>query len=366
MEVADTSAILMEAYRPVSDILNDPKWRGRITELVVNRPGEVLLEIAGEGWVEVPRERSSWATPSGIQGICLSLAAQHGIRYSDKMPLLACRTPDGSRWESLLGPNAPLKVQLAIRVKRSVSVEYEAFGLASREADRIRSAMAEGQCVLVSGGTGSGKTTLLNRMVRDIPLDKRIVTVEDTREIEPPHRNWVPILVSRTEADTAVTWPIAIDHVLRMRPDVFLCGELSIVNAFSVLQIMDTGHDAFATTMHANSCLDALRGFRRRVAMGGAGGEAKDVLEQLASLVHLIVQVKRVQEPGRGWVRRVVELKTPGEAIDGHDGPGGTGWRGLIADDQDIDAGMAEEAQGMDGEPDAVDMHRVPDWIVEG
>jgi pilus assembly protein CpaF len=306
-----------QQYGPLGAIRNQPKYKDALTEISINGPHKVAVRVAGKGYVELPPNEAQWATVRWFEDLCSYFAAAHGVNWSRELPLIACRTPDSDRFMGIVGPNVESRFACSIRVKRMKTVEYENFGIDRAAADMITQYMVDGRNIALSGGTGSGKTTLFNRMCRDIPPHHRVITAEDTRELIIPVWNRVHFIVSRTEAHTRIRYNEITDTVLRLNPDRYLFGELSIQNAFALVQALDTGHDGAGTTGHANSAFDFMRGMRRRVALGGGNvsAEINDMLDFIADTIHLIIQVKHMPTTTDTERRLMTEMAKPKELL---------------------------------------------------
>ncbi len=330
--------IALDTYAPLGELRKRQKWKDRITEISINGPGKVFVRVAGEGYVQLLPKEAGFATRSWIEQLCRGFAASLEIVWSDQLPILACRTPDGDRFQAVVGRNVDEGgFMLSIRVKRIANVKFEDFGVRDPAAqDLLRRDVVEGTNMLISGGTGSGKTTFLNLLATFSPMWKRVVTAEDTRELVIPNPNRVHFIVSRTESATRIGWPEIIDSTLRANPDEFTLGELSISNAFYYTQILDTGHDSCRASMHANNGRESIRGVRRRVAMGGgaaASSETRDMLEFLADNIGRVVQIKHFPQSGKQTERReVVEIVTPKDLFDSR-----TDRKSFIEDERDFD-----------------------------
>jgi len=307
--MADYGALALKAYEPVAELIGLRRWTGRLTELSFNGPGDIWVRVAGQGYTKVAAKEAAFATADWAQRLCSYFAAANGFRWSNDMPLIACRTPDGHRFIMMLGNNVESGFGGSIRIRRAVKVGYENFEVPPEWQAVIDEAIAGGANIVLSGGTGSGKTTFLNFMLSKVPLEQRIITIEDTRELIVPHENRTHLIVSRTEASSRIGYPQAIDWALRANPDRLMLGEISIPNAFPLVQAWDTGHTGNMTTGHANSPMDMLRGICRRVALGGGAGGAAvvgDMLEMLIANVHLVLQIKHLEHEGGNRERRIV------------------------------------------------------------
>jgi pilus assembly protein CpaF/type IV secretion system protein VirB11 len=322
--MAEYGSLALLEYEPIAELLGRQSWKGKLTELSINGPGDVWARIAGEGYVKVSQAvlktaKADKLTQNWLNSLCGYFAAANGIRWTADMPLIACRTPDGNRFQALLGNNVESGMAVSIRVKRMVNANHDSFHVRPEWRDQIERAIRDGKSVICSGGTGSGKTTYLNFLLKKIEPWKRVITVEDTREVEVSNENRLHLLVSRTEGATRINYGSIIDTVLRLNPDVLLLGEVSIQNAFPLLQAWDTGHEGGLSTMHANSPLDALRGLRRRVALGGGnvGGEIADMMDYLADNVGLVIQIKHMPAQSEGDTERrmVTDVAVPKDLL---------------------------------------------------
>jgi type IV secretory pathway ATPase VirB11/archaellum biosynthesis ATPase len=170
-------------------------------------------------------------------------------------------------------------------------------------------AVEAAQSLLISGGTSSGKTTFLNRLIQYIPLNLRVLTVEDTREIRIPHLNHVSYVVNGNAtslASSSITYPLMIDHLMRSRPDIIISGELSVPNAFPILRLLNTDHGGFMCTVHANSPELALEeAIPTNIRLSGM--EIPNAAEFMRKTIDLVIQLHKVG-PGK---RQVTDLWFP-------------------------------------------------------
>jgi type IV secretory pathway ATPase VirB11/archaellum biosynthesis ATPase len=154
-------------------------------------------------------------------------------------------------------------------------------------------AVEKGEAVLISGATSTGKTTFLNALIDFIPHDRRVITVEDTREVVVPQANHVHFVVSRTSGANAVGYSHILDTIVRMTPDVIVCGEISVTNAKSIYRLMTTGHSNFMATIHADSPEMALRAFWQNLTQTDPELDAQAAIEILSKAFGRIVQIDR-------------------------------------------------------------------------
>ena len=238
--------------------------------------------------------------------------------------MLGIQLPGGHRFQALMGPNVVSGMAISIRVRRRETVDLAAFGFARDQSlprlgaglvqrqslvagdgavdiDTIAAAIARGGSAIVSGATGSGKTTFMKGLLRELPRNNRVITVEDVEELDVPHENRVQILVSRTGTGTDIEYPEVIDACMRFNPDTVIPGELSVHNAEAVFRLLNTGHGSFLTSIHSNGALDALLAFARNIEMR-TGRSASAALPFIASTIDLFVHLshRKVIEAGRG------------------------------------------------------------------
>jgi len=276
-----------------------------VTELLVNRPGEL--------WVEDARHRGMQrvAVPE-VDDLLLQRLAEQVARSSHQgvnrqQPLLAATLPTGERVQ-LCGPPATRgHWALAIRRHRLIDLPLDAYvhgpteSAARRETPPIsepvaflRDAIARRQTILISGGTSTGKTTFLNAMLREIPAEDRVILVEDTPELKLPGDNGVGLVAVKGELGEArVSTDDLVQAALRLRPDRIVLGELRGKEAVSFLRAINTGHPGSFSTVHANSPRGALDQIALMAMQSGIGLTRSETVEYAASVVDIIVQLER-------------------------------------------------------------------------
>lgn len=310
-------AVLDAALEPLAAFFR----RRDLVEISVNRPGEIGLEIAGKGYVF---ERVAWMSLKFWEDICHALANKAGHAFDpEAQPRVSTRLPGGHRFEAMMGKSVLSGLTVSIRVKRRSQAGLRDFGVAGATLAEVEAAIRRGANVVISGGTSSGKTTLANLLLPLIPADRRLLTIEDTPELDAPQHNQVNHIVSRNEANPRVGYAEVFDHAMRSRPDQILLGELSIPNAFPALLLLNSGHRGLICTMHADSAALALEeGFYQRVALSGRAEIDPDYLARyLRRTIDLVIQVakagrdcRRITEiwwPGQGEPRPLLESATP-------------------------------------------------------
>ena len=272
---------------------------------------EVMVNGAGDLWVE----RSGRLECTGIiiesattYALLERIVAPLGLRIDRTSPLVDARLPDGSRVNGVVPPLAvdgPL-----ITIRRFGARRVQLPEVCSPGVAKLLEWAVQSRCnIIVSGGAGAGKTTLLNAVAAFIPLDERVVTIEDTAELRLPGRHVVRLERRPANAEGAgeVSIRDLVRNALRMRPDRIVIGEVRSGEAIDMLQAMNTGHDGSLSTCHANSPIDAIRRLETLVLMGDVALPLAAVREQLRAAVDLIVHVAR--QPDRS--RRVVSIAEP-------------------------------------------------------
>ena len=279
-------------YGPISSLLRAPD----IDEVMVNGPNLIFVEKRGKLYETGIRFFNERHLISIIQRIVEPL----GRHVDEASPMVDARLPDGSRVNAIIPPLALDGASVTIRKfasKKLTTEDLVNFGSMTQNiADFMAEAVKARQNIVISGGTGSGKTTLLNVLSQFIPLEERLVTIEDSAELKLSHRNLVR-LESRP-ANIEGRGKIAIRDLLvnslRMRPDRIIIGECRAGEALDMLQAMNTGHDGSLTTVHANSPRDALSRLENMVLMAGYELPVSAIREQVSSAIHLIIQQNRL------------------------------------------------------------------------
>jgi len=292
----------MAGLGPIEPFLNDPQ----VTEIIVNGPDEIFIEKEGELLpVEV-----SFRDEEHILNVIDRIVAPLGRRVDESSPFVDARLPDGSRVNAIIPPLALRSPALTIRrfsaepftLKRLVELDSLNQGMARFLQACIRSRLN----ILISGGTGSGKTSTLNALARCIPEGERLVTIEDTAELQLMAKNLVS-LESRPpniEGTGEVKIRTLVHNALRMRPDRIIVGEVRGPEAFDMLQAMNTGHPGSLTTVHANSPEDAVRRLESMVLMAGLDLPQPAIRENIASSLDLIIQQERLP----GGKRKLISI----------------------------------------------------------
>ena len=287
----------MLGFGPIQPLLEDDA----VTEVMVNGPNNVYVERDGKLIKTDVTFRDDEHVLQVIDRIILPL----GRRVDSDNPTVDARLPDGSRVNAVIPPVAIDGPSITIRKfsKDKLTVEQLIeFGSLTRDmAEFLRACVVSRLNIVISGGTGSGKTTLLNVLSGFIPVNERIVTIEDAAELQLHQEHVVRLETKPPNVDGrgAVTIRDLVRNSLRMRPDRIIVGEVRGGEALDMLQAMNTGHDGSLTTAHANSPRDALSRLETMALMAGLDMPLKVIREQIASAVDLIVQQPRLRDGTR-------------------------------------------------------------------
>jgi len=289
-------------YGPLEVLLADPT----ISDILVNRKDLVYIERFGI----LHKVDVKFRDDRHLLQIIDRIVGAVGRRVDESSPMVDARLPDGSRVNAIIPPLAldgpavsirrfgttPLTAERLLELKTLSSEMLEVLGAAVRA--RIS--------ILISGGTGAGKTTFLNMLSHYIPETERLVTIEDAAELQLQQENVVRLETRppNVEGVGAVRQRQLLINSLRMRPDRIIIGEVRGEEAFDMLQAMNTGHEGSMTTIHANTCRDALSRLESMVAMANFNLPEKAVRQQIAAAVGLVVQISRLSD----GTRRVVNL----------------------------------------------------------
>jgi len=290
---------------PIEPLILDPA----ITEIMVNAPDQVFYEKEGRLYLSSVRFRDL----GHIMRIVERIVAPLGRRVDEASPMVDARLPDGSRVNVIIPPVAPKSPTVTIRKFQADKMTIEdliAVGSMTRElAEFFRACVQVRMNIIVSGGTGTGKTTMLNALSSFIPDTERIVTIEDPTELRLQQGHVVSLEArpASLEGKGEVTQRDLVRNALRMRPDRIVVGEVRGAEAFDMMQAMNTGHEGSLGTVHANSPRDAMARIENMILMAGLDLPMRAIREQIASAIHVIVQIARLSD-GTRRVTNVSEI----------------------------------------------------------
>ena len=276
-----------------------------ITEVMINGPDNIVIEQSGR----VHKMDKAFESESRLEDIIQRIVGLAGREVNQANPIVDTRLPDGSRVNVVLPPISLVGPVVTIRKfsKSPMTIDrLIEYGSLTREiADFLEILVKARYNIFVSGGTGSGKTTFLNALSNYIPKEERIITIEDSAELQIEN---VPNLVSletrnaNTAGAGAVTIKDLIKSSLRMRPERIIVGEVRGAEALDMLQAMNTGHDGSLSTGHANSTRDMLSRLETMVLQGAAGLPLLAIRQQISSAVDIIIHLSRLRDHSRKTV----------------------------------------------------------------
>lgn len=301
----------LEPLRPWLD-------EAKVSEISVNEPGKVWIEAAGEPRIEheVPE-----LTLDLLAQLSRQIAASSDQLINEEKPLLSAALPTGERVQVVAPPAAPNGYALSIRkqVLRSMSLDdyakQGAFDMTeltrdvtlSEEVKCLQTTLKKGnvqdflslavkshQNIVISGGTSTGKTTFLNALLQEIPMDERIITIEDTREVNAPHGNKLNLIAAKGEQGRSlVTIQDLLEASLRLRPDRIILGELRGKEAYTFLRAINTGHPGSICTLHADSPAGAIEQLSLMVLQANLGLSRDEIKDYVSNMIDIVVQLKR-------------------------------------------------------------------------
>ncbi|MDP2210717.1 MAG: CpaF family protein [Candidatus Aquicultor sp.] len=284
-------------YGPIEGFLQDPE----ITEVMVNNPDNIFVERGGK----IYATERKFLDEEHLLRIIDKIVSQVGRRIDESSPMVDARLPDGSRVNAIIHPlalNGPMLTVRKFAKDPLMTDDLIRFNTMTPEtADLLRACVQGRLNILVSGGTGTGKTTLLNVLSSYLPGDERIVTIEDSAELQ-LHQEHVLRLESRPaniEGKGEVAIRDLVRNSLRMRPDRIVVGEVRGGEALDMLQAMNTGHDGSLSTVHANSPRDMLSRLETMVLMSGLDLPIRATREQISAAVDVIVHLVRLRDGSR-------------------------------------------------------------------
>ncbi len=319
MSIAEQEELLEDicndvlGYGPLEPLLA----RDEIADIMVNGANTTYIEVAGK--VEATSIR--FADNSQLMNICQRIVSQVGRRVDESSPICDARLPDGSRVNviapplSIDGPTLTIRKFKRDRLTLDQLVKY---GSITPEGRTLLAIIGRVRCnIIVSGGTGSGKTTLLNCLTAFIDKDERIITCEDSAELQlqQPHVVRLETRPPNLEGEGEVTMRDLVKNCLRMRPDRIIVGEVRGPEAFDLLQAMNTGHDGSMGTLHSNSPRECISRLESMILMGGYNLPAKSIREMIVSSVDIIIQAQRLRDGSRKIIQVTEVIGMEGDVV---------------------------------------------------
>jgi type IV secretion system protein VirB11 len=320
------TVFLDQALNPLRPWLESPD----VVEILINRPGEVFVEVLGAPAME--RHLVERLGLDAIRNMAERVAGWSDQSVNEETPLLSAALPTGERFQAVLPPAAPNGGAIAIRkqvVKDLTLDDYDRLGAFDRvrvsqvgalsDTDRelnhrllagdfigfLQLAVQSRYSMLIAGGTSTGKTTFLNALLKLVPASDRILTIEDTRELFPPQPNHVPLIASKGgQGLSTATIQSLLEASLRMRPDRIFLGELRGAEAWSFLRAVNTGHPGSLTTVHADSPDMAYEQLMLMVLQANLGLKREEIITYIRTVLPICIQLTREG----GW-RGVAEIQ---------------------------------------------------------
>jgi len=282
---------------PLEPLIKDPE----VSDILVNTYKQVYIERHGR----LERTEVMFQDDRHLLQVIDRIVSAVGRRIDDSSPMVDARLPDGSRVNAIIKPLALDGPHLSIRKFKRDALSGEDLlrtdSLTEQMLALLTAIVKARLNVLISGGTGAGKTTLLNILSSFIPVTERIVTIEDSAELQlkQPHVVRLETRPANIEGSGEVAQRMLLINALRMRPDRIIMGECRGAEAIDMLQAMNTGHDGSITTLHANTPRDALSRLETMISMANLDLPERAMRQQIASAINVVVQVSRLPDGSR-------------------------------------------------------------------
>jgi pilus assembly protein CpaF len=281
-----------------------------VSDILVNSYNQIYVERRGK----LEHTSISFTDDKHLMRIIDKIVSRVGRRIDETSPMVDARLPDGSRVNAIIPPIALDGPMLSIRRFAVIPLRMEDLVNTQKSLTPEMAQLLESlaQCkinMLISGGTGSGKTTLLNILSGFIPVEERIVTIEDAAELQlqQPHVVRLETRPPNIEGKGEITQRALVKNALRMRPDRIVIGEVRGAEAVDMLQAMNTGHEGSLTTIHANNARDALSRLENMISMSGINLPYKTCRQQICSAITVIIQSNRLTD-GRRKITSIQEI----------------------------------------------------------
>jgi pilus assembly protein CpaF len=290
----------MIGYGPIEPLLKDPT----VTDILINTHEVCFVERFGKLY----ETKVHFKDEAHLLRIINKIVAGIGRRVDESSPMVDARLPDGSRVNIAIRPIAVDGPLVSIRKFSEKPFDMDRLieiGSVRPQIVELLKAAVHGRIsLIVSGGTGSGKTTLLNALSNFIPVNERLITIEDAAELQlqQPHVGRLETRPANAEGKGEILQRELLKNALRMRPDRIIVGECRGEEAFDMLQAMNTGHEGSMTTIHANTPRDAVKRLEQMIGMAGMPMTLGSIRSQIASAITLVLQVQRLPDGKRRLV----------------------------------------------------------------
>lgn len=288
---------------PLRKFLNDIT----VTEIMINRFDKVFVERKGV----IEETDSRFDNAEHLTRFVLAIAVNVGRELNRKNPFLDARLPDGSRVNIVIPPVCLENPMVTIRKFSPMMINYNNLIHQGAFDEKIlyflNQAVVARQNILICGGTGSGKTTILNLLSQFIPTKERVITIEDTVELQMSVKNLVRMECRSFLSDAHLEIKDLLRNALRMRPDRLIIGEVRGSEAFDMLIAMNTGHEGSMSTLHSNSAFDSLRRIEGMVLRGSQDIPISSIREDISKTINIIIQTERYSDGSRR-ISEIVEV----------------------------------------------------------
>lgn len=288
----------------------------KANELCFNEPKRVFVDYGGK-W-EIIEDKS--LTYDILNDFLVELATSRNQQFDEKHCHLSCELPAPFlRYRVQAQHSSSLfnsQISICIRIPSKERYPLEKFVLSEKVKsdgwtyEKIRGLIHDRKNVLLSGGTGSGKTSFLNSLMSEIDLSERIVTIEDSQELQVENPNKTQLAVPKI-ATEIYSYQVAIDNAMRLRPDRLFLGEIDIRNTFSFLRVNNTGHAGNLSTLHANNPTDAIKAIKTNVILGGGLSNPDDAMLNglIVTAIDYIIQIQREHHTNQRVVTDILNVK---------------------------------------------------------
>lgn len=298
----------MDATNGVWRLLNDLSTKKGISEVILNNTDNIYIERDGE-----LIRLNVKCSPDDIMGFCKDVAKFNKVNFNLNNPIIDGVLPDGSRINIIsqtYTTTAPaITIRKYLKNIRTFDESPGIFGLSEKWKVFIQTLVHSKQNIIISGGTGNGKTTFMNLMLQEVSPTERVVTIEDTKELQFNLPNTVRLVSKGTSSniEEPLTIRDLLKNTLRMRPDRIIIGEIRGAEAFDLLQAMNTGHDGSMCTIHANTPAECLSRLENLFLFAGFDIPMLAVRQQLSTAVDFIIQLDRNRD-GKRIVQKISEV----------------------------------------------------------
>jgi pilus assembly protein CpaF len=295
----------IKGFGPLQDLIND----NQISEIMVNGIDNIFVEKNGI----LEKTNLSFSSEEELLNVINKIVSPIGRRIDESSPMVDARLPDGSRVNAIIPPLSLVGPIITIRKFSkdpfSLSDLLQMHSLDEQTKNFLIKSIARKDNIIISGGTGTGKTSLLNAMAQEIDHSQRIITIEDSAELQLRHPHLISLesRPANIEGKGEITIRELVKNSLRMRPDRIIVGEIRGAEAIDMLQAMNTGHQGSITTIHANAPLEALLRLETMVLMGNIKLPLTAIRQQVIGAITTIIQLERAKD-GQRKISQISQL----------------------------------------------------------